>query len=90
MLLIITILALSLSSDVGRSAIASHIAEIKAYIPVLAQVRVWDSYAGPTYEAAEAAGGLIGESKVIRVITGSEDAGPAPLTGIRSFKLHTP
>lgn len=63
---------------------------IQAHTRVFAQVRVWDSDAGPTYEAAQAAGGLIGESKVIRVITGSEDAGPAPLTGIRSFKLHTP
>lgn len=63
---------------------------IKAHTRVFAQVRVWDSYAGATYEATQAAGGLIGESKVLRVITGSEDAGPAPLTGITNFKLHGP
>ncbi len=61
---------------------------IKAHTRVFAQLRVWDSNAGATYEAAQAAGGLIGESKVVRVITGSEDAGPAPLTGIRNFSLH--
>jgi hypothetical protein len=63
---------------------------IKAHTRVFAQVRVWDSNAGATYEAAQAAGGLFGESKVLNLITGSEDAGPAPLTGISNFKLHVP
>jgi hypothetical protein len=63
---------------------------IRAHTRVFAQVRVWDFNLGNSYEAAQAAGGLIGESKVLRVITGSEDTGPAPLTGIRSFSLHGP
>jgi hypothetical protein len=62
----------------------------KPFTRVFAQVRVWDNNSGSSYEAAQAAGGLIGESKIVRVITGSEDAGPAPLTGIRSFSLHGP
>jgi hypothetical protein len=64
------------------------LSDTKTFTRVFAQVRVWDSTAGATYEAAQAAGGLIGESKVLRVITGSEDAGPGPLTGISSFTLH--
>jgi hypothetical protein len=63
---------------------------IKAHTRVFAQVRVWDSHAGANYDAAQAAGGLVGESKVVRVITGSEDTGPAPLNGISNFKLHGP
>jgi hypothetical protein len=62
--------------------------DVKAYSPVVAQIRVWDSNAGATYEAAQAAGGLIGKSNAVRLIAGSEDAGPARLTGIKSFKLH--
>jgi hypothetical protein len=64
--------------------------DVKAYSLVVAQVRVWDSNAGGTYEAAQAAGGLTGKSNPVRLIAGSEDAGPAPLTGISSFKLHGP
>jgi hypothetical protein len=64
--------------------------DIKAYSPVVAQVRAWDSSAGASYEAAQAAGGLTGKSNAIRLIAGSEDAGPAHLTGIRSFTLHGP
>jgi hypothetical protein len=64
--------------------------DVKAYSLVVAQVRVWDSNAGATYEAAQAAGGLTGKSNPIRLIAGSEDAGPARLTGIRSFKLRGP
>jgi hypothetical protein len=64
--------------------------DVKAYSPVFAQLRVWDSNAGNSYEAARAAGGLCGKSNVVRLIAGSEDAGPAPLTGLTSFKLHTP
>jgi hypothetical protein len=64
--------------------------DVKAYAPVVAQIRVWDSNAGATYEAAQAAGGLTGKSNAVRLIAGSEDAGPARLTGIKSFKLHGP
>jgi len=64
--------------------------DIKAYSPVVAQIRVWDSNAGASYEAAQAAGGLTGKSNAIRLIAGSEDAGPARLNGISTFKLHSP
>jgi hypothetical protein len=70
--------------------IAVILPDTKPFTRVFAQVRVWDPSAGATYEAAQAASGLIGESKVLKVITGSEDAGPAPLRGIRSFTLHNP
>jgi hypothetical protein len=70
--------------------IAVILPDAKPFTRVFTQVRVWDFNLGNSYEAAQAAGGLIGKSKVLRVITGSEDAGPAPLTGIRSFSLHSP
>ncbi len=63
---------------------------VKAFSHVLAKVRVWDSYYGDTFEAVQAAGALVGESKVLKLIVGSEDTGPAPLTGISSFNLHGP
>jgi hypothetical protein len=66
------------------------IPNVKAYSPLFVQVRVWDSDTGASFETAQAAGGLTGKSKVLRIIAGSEDAGPARLTGIGNFKLHGP
>jgi hypothetical protein len=59
-----------------------------AYSWVMAQVRVWDSSYGDSYQAAVANGGLCGASRVLRVRAGSEILGPAPLREISSFKLR--
>jgi len=64
--------------------------DVKAYSLVVVQVRAWDSWAGASFETAQAAGGLTGKSKVLRLMAGSEDAGPARLTGIGNFTLHGP
>jgi hypothetical protein len=62
---------------------------VTAYHRVFAQVRVWDSNYGETYEAAAAAnGGQVGESAVLKLVAGSEETGPAPLSGLKSFRLH--
>jgi hypothetical protein len=55
---------------------------------VYAQVRVWDFRYGDSYEAAKAQGSDYGESKVLSLIAGSEEIGPAPLTGLSSFTLE--
>ena len=55
---------------------------------VCAQVRVWDLRYGNSYEAAKAQGSDYGESKVLSLIAGSEEIGPAPLTGLSSFTLE--
>ncbi len=61
---------------------------VTAYHLVFAQVRVWDSNYGETYEAAAANGGKVAESAVLKLIAGSEEVGPAPLKGLTSFRLH--
>lgn len=66
------------------------LSNIKAHSRVFAQLRVWNIDDGDSYEAAKAASSLIGESKILKLIAGSEDSGPAALNGIDSFKLHTP
>jgi len=62
---------------------------VTAYHRVFAQVCVWDSNYGETYEAATANGGQVGESAVLKLIAGSEEVGPAPLKGLTSFRLHS-
>jgi hypothetical protein len=65
-----------------------HTPRIPAYHSIYAQVRVWDSSYGDTYETASANGGLSGMSRGVRMITGSDITGPAALSGIASFRLH--
>jgi hypothetical protein len=64
------------------------ITNVEALQRVWAQVRVWDLAFGESYEAALANGGLAGESKLLKLIAGSEEIGPAPLTGLTSFRLR--
>lgn len=55
---------------------------------VLAQIRVWDSNLGSSFEDARANGSLIGRSRIISVKAGSERVGPTLLLGIKSFSLQ--
>jgi hypothetical protein len=57
---------------------------------VFVQMRVWNSEQGDTFEEAAAAGGAVGKSRVISVIAGSEEVGPARLWRIGSFSLKEP
>ena len=57
---------------------------------VYAKICVWNSTFGSSFESALMSGGPVGTSTVIRVIAGSEETGPTPLMGIRSFSLRTP
>jgi hypothetical protein len=55
------------------------------------QVRVWEHTKGKTYEEALAAGGKVGLSEVLEVVTGGPGAvSPVPtvLTGLKSFKVR--
>lgn len=55
------------------------------------QVRAWRTADGATYEAAAAAGGRIGESLVLSLITGNAGSPPtlpAVPVGLESFRLH--
>jgi hypothetical protein len=59
-----------------------------------AQVRVWSSYSGTTYERAAAVNGKHGQSTVFTVLTGGDTQGgteppsfPGYLTELRSFNL---
>lgn len=56
---------------------------------VFLQVRVWDSAAGATYDAAKLAGGFWGDSNVFGVTVGSSSPplGPSLLIGLQSFAL---
>ncbi|MFO1478010.1 MAG: hypothetical protein U1F98_15345 [Verrucomicrobiota bacterium] len=55
-----------------------------------AQVRVWDSNYGDTFEAAMANGSLVGWSKPIYLRAGSPLVGSPVLWGIQNFWLHRP
>jgi hypothetical protein len=57
---------------------------------VYAQIRVWDYNYGTSFENAWVNGGPTGVSMVVKVIAGSEETGPAPLMGMRSFSLRRP
>lgn len=57
---------------------------------VFVQMRVWNSDDGNTFEEAVAAGGEVGKSRVISVVAGSEEVGPARLWRIGSFNLKEP
>ena len=72
----------------GTRAIPSVAVGESAY----AQVRVWETAAGPSFEAASAAHGKVGWSSVLSVETGGV-SGMAPkmpgyLEGLESFALH--
>ncbi len=55
------------------------------------QMRVWDVNMGSSYEAASAAKGSVGSSKIIQVIAGNPDGTPptvpADLVGLESFHV---
>lgn len=54
------------------------------------QLRAWDAAGGTSYEAAQAAGKIYGNSATITIATGgggSPPATPSPLTGLASFTL---
>jgi hypothetical protein len=55
-----------------------------------AQVRVWNSQFGSTYEAARAAGGLIGASVPVVMILAIPPAPAPPLAGLQGFTLCIP
>ncbi len=55
---------------------------------VFAQIRVWDSNYGDSFEAAKANGSPIGTSTIVNVKAGSEETGGTLLWGIRNFSLH--
>jgi hypothetical protein len=61
---------------------------VTAYHRVYAQVRVWETASGDTYEAAATNGGHVGASAVLQLMAGSEESGPAPLKGLTSFKVQ--
>ena len=54
----------------------------------VAQVRVWDSERGTSYEEARALGGKFGRSEILAVTAGGEAAPPQPLIGLKSFSLQ--
>jgi hypothetical protein len=57
---------------------------------VFLQVRVWDSTKGSSFEAASAAGSLIGQSAVFSITAGgggSPPGPPNPMIGLTSFSL---
>lgn len=59
--------------------------------PVFVQMRAWRASDGASYEAAAAAGGKIGESSVIVVVTGNAGSPPTPPTAplaLQSFRLR--
>jgi hypothetical protein len=61
-------------------------------VPALLQVRVWEISAGPTFEAALAAGGPVGISTVVSATLGGAGTPPtlpAVLTGLQPFSLKT-
>jgi hypothetical protein len=80
----------SLSPPVAGTfpAVAVPLPNIPAYSFVSAQIRVWDSSYGDSYETALANGGLCGASRVVRVRAGSEIVGPTPLREISNFQLR--
>ena len=57
---------------------------------VYVKICVWDSTFGTSFEAAWMDGSPVGTSTIIKVIAGSEETGPTPLIGIRSFSLRNP
>jgi len=59
-----------------------------AQVPVLAQVRVWDTNYGPTYSQARDRGGEFGFSNIITVTPSIPPGGQTPLTGLQPFQLQ--
>ncbi|HLP76340.1 MAG TPA: hypothetical protein VK327_05415, partial [Candidatus Paceibacterota bacterium] len=55
---------------------------------VFAQIRVWDSNYGDSFENARANGSPTGTSEIVNVVAGSEETGGTLLLGIKSFSLH--
>jgi len=58
------------------------------WVPILAQVRVWDTRFGATYYEAIGQGGEFGFSNLIIVVPDPAPGQPSPLTGLESFQLQ--
>ena len=57
-------------------------------VTILAQVRVWDTTYGATYEQARDGGGEFGFSNLLLVFTDTPPGGGAHLIGLRGFQLQ--
>ena len=57
-------------------------------IPVVVQVRVWDTNYGTTYYSARDSGGEFGFSNLIIVVPDLPPGQPSALAGLQSFKLQ--
>lgn len=55
---------------------------------VFAQVRVWESNKGSSYEEARALGGKFARSEILEVIAGNGTLSPTRLAGLTSFHLE--
>jgi hypothetical protein len=54
----------------------------------LAQVRVWDSTKGNSYEEARSLGGRFGKSEILSITTGGDGLPDGDLSGLHSFSLQ--